>query len=328
MPIVKSCHVVLYRTGLTFGGLISFSVLLLLFTSCNEKERHGILRVGFDKVGFHKALTLLFDGVPPLDDGKAEEQTADPNSLNSPKSPEVIWSVHEPQKDCVRCHGNQQQRSFSREVQLTARMPELCYQCHEDLVPTALKGWVHGPVAVGQCLVCHEPHKTKNEHLLRRPVHELCYGCHEEVNAELNPAYLNESHSKCNNCHESHASSTTHLTASVPQLCYKCHEDLVPTVLKGSVHGPVAVGQCLLCHEMHRTKSLNLLRRPAPELCYGCHIKATVELISDHSKESYLKCNDCHGGHMSSKKQLLKPGWEETTVKFKGATSATGLSVQ
>jgi predicted CXXCH cytochrome family protein len=286
--------------------------------------------VRFDEAAFHEVLTLFFDGVPPLDNEMVETGTAniDPNVPDIRKRPDVDWCIHTPFRDCVRCHGNRQQESFSREVQLTARMPELCYQCHENLMPAALKGWVHGPVAVGQCLVCHEPHKTKDEHLLRMPIPELCNGCHEEVNAELNPAHLNESHFKCNNCHESHANSTTHLTNSVPQLCYKCHEALVPTVLKGSVHGPVAVGQCLLCHQLHRTKHQNLLRQTAPELCYGCHRKAAIELISDHSKESYLKCDNCHGGHMSSTKQLLKPGWEETTVKFKGSTSAVGLSVQ
>jgi len=112
MPRIKGRHVVLYRTKLTIAGLTSFFVLLLLFTSCHKEQRRGILQVGLDDAEFHKVLTLFFDGVPPLSVENVEEQMSDPNSTDLAQNPEIIWYIHEPQKDCVRCHGNQQQRTF------------------------------------------------------------------------------------------------------------------------------------------------------------------------------------------------------------------------
>jgi len=44
---------------------------------------------------------------------------------------------------------------------LIAQEPELCYNCNDDYTVSA--SFIHGPVAVGQCLFCHNPHKSKIE---------------------------------------------------------------------------------------------------------------------------------------------------------------------
>jgi len=85
-------------------------------------------------------------------------------------------------------------------------VPKLCYNCHDDYVATA--SFVHGPVAVGQCLFCHTPHKSKIEHLLKKPEPDLCYLCHDASMIELIPAHLPQQTSACTDCHNPHSGST------------------------------------------------------------------------------------------------------------------------
>ena len=68
--------------------------------------------------------------------------------------PSLSWGTHEPFKDCVACHGEQAGDSQNEPI---APAPQLCYRCHKEYAE--LDGWKHGPVAMGQCLLCHKPHK-------------------------------------------------------------------------------------------------------------------------------------------------------------------------
>ena len=166
----------------------------------------GIFIVSCDDVERHKALTFFFDGVPPLGQEYFQEDSIDPNSqefAQTDQTPE--WFVHEPRKDCSICHGKRTQRSFSSQTYLTASIPKLCYNCHDDYTVSA--PFVHGPVAVGQCLLCHNPHKSKIEHLLLAPEPELCYQCHDVDTIELIAAHLPKQLSSCTDCHYAHAGS-------------------------------------------------------------------------------------------------------------------------
>jgi len=326
----KGCRPVSCRTRLTIGGFLAFLLVSGFFAGCYERQSGDEHVVRRDEAAFHKVLTLLFDGVPPLEDKMVEPGAGsiDPNVPDAPKRPEFDWCIHEPLKDCIRCHGNQQQESFSREVQLVANVPGLCYQCHESLAPTVLNGWVHGPVAIGQCLVCHEPHKTTIPHLLKDLIPALCYSCHQELADELTLENVKGSHSQCMSCHAAHASSKPYATNRVPQMCYECHESLVPTALEGRVHGPVAVGQCLLCHNLHKIENPHLLRERIPALCYACHEEAAIKLIRDHSRESYIDCSNCHEGHVSPERPLLRPSTQQKSAESKVPERVSGPSGQ
>jgi predicted CXXCH cytochrome family protein len=165
-----------------------------------------IFVVGCDPVQRHKILTFFFDGVPPLG-GEAEEEevTTDPNAEQAPKRTEVVWFVHEPYNDCRQCHGSERGPSYSRRGDLRALVPGLCYKCHGDYTETT--GFLHGPVAVGECLFCHDSHRSKNEFLLIKPIPEQCYLCHDSKRIESIADHSTEEYSKCNSCHDSHVSS-------------------------------------------------------------------------------------------------------------------------
>ncbi len=176
---------------------LGLTIMFLLLASCDPVERHDML-------------TFFFDGVPPLRSETAP--TAAParkEDAAAVSAPASNWIIHEPVKDCTRCHGNRQQRGFSPKVQLLAEVPQLCYQCHKEY--SSLEGWVHGPVATGDCLLCHEPHKTQTESLLRKPVPELCHRCHEPQAVRALRHHAEPSYGHCTDCHEGHAGATKNL---------------------------------------------------------------------------------------------------------------------
>ena len=136
---------------------------------------------------------------------KAGEEDGDPNSeVLAKKDSEATWGLHEPLKNCVTCHDKQPEQASPDTPDLVASVPQLCYGCHKDYV--SLDGWVHGPVAAGDCLFCHEQHKTDNKSLLRKPVPELCYQCHEAKTLQLDANHSDESYVHCNDCHDGHTS--------------------------------------------------------------------------------------------------------------------------
>ena len=183
-------------------GLMLLVFFVIFLMSCDEAERY-------------KTLTFFFDGVPPPGSTGPQGEPLDSNLLEPDQTGQTpAWYVHEPRKDCTTCHGKRKQRGFSSETYLIAQEPELCYNCHDDYTVSAL--FVHGPVAVGQCLFCHNPHKSKIEHLLREPEPGLCYQCHDINTIELIAAHLPNQQSSCTNCHNPHASSLKALLKETP----------------------------------------------------------------------------------------------------------------
>ena len=116
----------------------------------------------------------------------------------------LTWGLHESLKDCVSCHSNQTAQNSSENYTLIKPVPELCYSCHKDV---GIEGqWWHGPVAAGECLLCHEPHKADYKSLLKKTVPQLCYQCHEINTLELITNHTDTSYVRCNDCHERHSS--------------------------------------------------------------------------------------------------------------------------
>ncbi|MFH1716453.1 MAG: cytochrome c3 family protein [Planctomycetota bacterium] len=164
-------------------------------------------------VGVSAVAMIAFAGQTgkPLTDSPMSHQPQmrqanyDPNS-EGPAADDsgVAWGLHEPIKSCTPCHGDQSQRISSDKPPLVAPVPALCCLCHKEYV--AMGGWVHGPVATGNCLLCHERHQTSNNSLLNKPIPELCYQCHETKILRLIAGHSDESYATCNDCHEGHTS--------------------------------------------------------------------------------------------------------------------------
>jgi len=191
------------RAKNTVSGLIVFGLLLVSVLSCDPVERHQVL-------------TFFFDGVPPLDgDTAVTEDSRTESGFRSLRRRDVgerqgtIWFVHEPWKNrkCNLCHRRLEQAQWAL-PELTAPVPELCYDCHTDHTVSAAFIFVHGPVAVGECLLCHNAHKSKIAGLLKKKEPELCYQCHETIKGVQIAGHPDEPIQQCTNCHDPHAGLT------------------------------------------------------------------------------------------------------------------------
>ena len=151
--------------------------LLPLLTSCA------------DPVTDHAIKSFFFDGVPALPtlDKLCEPKLGDLfNDYYEARLDEALYgaeegtarssktsSIHPPFRDklCLNCH------DFTKDNLLQLPKNKLCFKCHKNFITGV---FVHGPVAVADCLACHFPHQSPNKSLLRRPRNKICGKCHQE----------------------------------------------------------------------------------------------------------------------------------------------------
>lgn len=107
---------------------------------------------------------------------------------------------------------------------------------------------------------------------------------------------------KCDRCHDTR--SANYLTAEKREICFSCHKK--EKFEGGFVHGPVAVGDCLVCHHPHESKNGKLLQLVGSDLCFKCHKPEAVRLIRNHDREDFEDCLKCHLPHVSDNQFFLK----------------------
>jgi len=59
--------------------------------------------------------------------------------------------------------------------------------------------------------MCHNPHRTENVHLLRKPGSGVCLQCHTSVTMAGLDTHATDRCSDCVRCHDPHASDREHL---------------------------------------------------------------------------------------------------------------------
>ncbi len=169
----------------------------------------GVCVGGCDPETRHRYLTYFVDGVPPFGSENIDvndTQSSQEAYASKPVGPEgQEWFVHEPRKDCANCHQRQPIQFSAPKARLHKPVPELCFGCHEGFEVTEL--YVHGPKSAGECLFCHEHHKSRFEHLLKMAQPELCYQCHEVLEADPIPEHPNDPKVQCTKCHDPHGGS-------------------------------------------------------------------------------------------------------------------------
>ena len=158
--------------------------------------------IGCSAATRHKTLTRFFDGVPPLDASTAPGPKLTATTIGTPSAP-VPGEQHGPYaaRLCNACHAPGAANA------LLAPRDELCLRCHTLDVD---KAYVHGPLASGGCLVCHDPHSSRYDHLLVADPATFCTKCHDrELVATI------EGHAdlaaNCTACHDAHGSDAKYL---------------------------------------------------------------------------------------------------------------------
>lgn len=103
--------------------------------------------------------------------------------------------------ECLSCHGSDDGSVFSTAVKTGSG---LCYQCHDAFDE---KRYLHGPLAVGECDVCHDPHGGIGPKHLHAEEVELCRSCHgdDEVLGHRGGRDALAG-GNCSSCHDPHQS--------------------------------------------------------------------------------------------------------------------------
>jgi predicted CXXCH cytochrome family protein len=183
------------RLGTIANKLLPAVLLLSLVTvtGCSVKKNQ-------------KLLNFFFDGVPTpeeIDARKNQDETAKPGDRARKKNraaPGKTWvKIKSRHPDffknvCNNCH-NRSSSNF-----LKTEKKEICFSCHKQ---DRFEGrFVHGPVAVKQCLSCHFPHESQYEKLLRAKDADLCRMCHKKEH--VSPPESCDRSKKCTTCHDPH----------------------------------------------------------------------------------------------------------------------------
>ncbi|RME56473.1 MAG: hypothetical protein D6795_01365 [Deltaproteobacteria bacterium] len=252
----------------------------------------------------HRVLSFFFDGVPPLSE---EEQTDRVEASNSegtvrgketpgeevPRPSEYI--LHPPFLDrrCTKCHLDR----FGNQVDRTSK---LCFRCHS---PQPFEGEVvHAPVANGACVLCHDPHKSKIEHLLKAPERELCAKCHAAEKLAKTKFHIMAEERSCTSCHDPHRSEGPALlhASEGGGVCMECHASILSNLPRRLTHPPAREGHCMKCHQSHNNGQPPFLVEEGNGLCRQCHAVPSVdaEMLHGPVMTDCIVCHDPHGSNI------------------------------
>ena len=180
------------------------AIILMTAAGCEVKTRY-------------KVLCLLFDGVPPPPGMEPCDSDGMPmgsrSALLAPAQNEGRqYSQHGPYaaRMCEGCHKRQ-----SNELLLAKE--DLCFNCHDLSINKRI---VHGPVASGSCVVCHDPHGSGNKYLLVAKSQQFCLHCHRKEDILKTDAHQ-DMDAGCTTCHNAHASDNDYLLISLAAERYK-----------------------------------------------------------------------------------------------------------
>jgi predicted CXXCH cytochrome family protein len=181
-------------------------------------------------------------------------------------------------------------------------------ECHAKVVKHK---YLHGPLKIGQCTVCHLPLPgTDHKFKVAATEETLCMTCHKRVQTKGYIQHEPVAKGKCLGCHDPHGSEERSQVRKSPeaQLCNECHNKK-PVLTRKYRHKPVAEGKCLSCHRAHESKYKNLLDASGNMLCLEkCHEKMRPAVVGGKEQKTHLSsedCTRCHRPHDSDLQGLL-----------------------
>jgi predicted CXXCH cytochrome family protein len=151
-----------------------------------------------------QVLNFFFDGVPEpgsqadASDSGATSEADETLADTAPARPVVVVVAHKPYRDnqCGSCHSVQT-------GQLVQSVRDgLCQTCHTD-VPGKVR-YVHGPVAVRDCLFCHHHHGSRFRPMLLTDPVSTCLKCHDREDLGQDAHADLDDDRSCTDCHGAH----------------------------------------------------------------------------------------------------------------------------
>ena len=253
---------------------------------------------------------------------------------------------------CSTCHDPH----ASENVFLLKRpVQEMCLSCHTDFARSMKEAaFVHSAIRELDCASCHLSHSSEKPMLLKGDSVELCFDCHENLKSKYESSLTKHKalyiEKRCGNCHLAHFSKHPILLIKEgKELCYTCHgEDdssgsdglaNMRKEIEGKkvVHGPVADGQCVDCHDTHGSSYAKILIGAFPQsfyapyrpgdydFCFECHEEKLLTAQSTESHTGFRNgtenlhyrhvareqkgraCKTCHSVHASDGQKLINP---------------------
>ncbi len=253
---------------------------------------------------------------------------------------------------CIYCHNPHGSKNKGL---LRKPLQEMCFDCHTDFLQDLKKAsHVHSAIRDLNCVICHLPHKSERIKLLKAETTELCFNCHDDIEDKYNRSlnkhkalYVGE---RCANCHSVHFSEHSSLLIKDElDLCLSCHgQDEQGRSgslrnMRGEIegkkflHGPVADGDCIACHDPHGSSYALILKdryptsfympfkKDAYDLCFGCHDKGLLSQQTTGDQTGFRNgkenlhflhvvkerkgrtCKACHSVHASDGEKLINP---------------------
>lgn len=254
---------------------------------CNEQRRYEVLSFFFDGVpqpgGTSADQQEYIEGPWGIrlraDDPRAEElrarfaarELSGGAAAGRDEQPTVEF-LHTPYEDrlCNGCH------VVAESFAIPTSDIETCRDCHAQHVKFEPTDWVHGPVASGQCMTCHEPHKSRYRGLLVNRQPDLCFECHD-AQGTLQQPY--------------HAQILDGLLGAAGANAAVDPASGDPTKLAGLDASPADSFVCTRCHDPHAAGNRLLL---ADSRSYRLRKRNAVQTRSAHNQWTDDECGRCH----------------------------------
>ena len=174
---------------LTTSALVS-----ALVPACSKTARHRVLR-------------FFFGGAP--EPGKPAEAAPGTPGATGPReiagapaerlAGRRMLYVHPPYREKEGCRAYHD--PSSAQLLMTVR-EGLCMSCHVD--PADAAPYVHGPVAVNDCVACHHYHGSPYPKMLLEDARAICFRCHERSDLGDGPQHAMIDDQGCLECHDPH----------------------------------------------------------------------------------------------------------------------------
>ncbi len=259
--------------------------------------KYRLIKFKLDEANLFNVKARLYPGLNKLQfNGKTRFLFFDDKTGSVPYIFKKSYLHSEP--DCENCH--KVEPTFSEA--LNDEVNNVCNECHDKVED---KKNIHPGFEESTCVECHNPHFSKYEGHLQKPMKALCFDCHDDVtaiqDAEFSVVHSPVEKGECNKCHDPHASDNESLLLKEKyELCTSCH------VEPRDFGHASEYDDCSLCHEHHAAKRFVLLKEKYWENCLDCHDEVAGQKFKHMPKGR--GCGDCHNPHSDTDLQDVVKG--------------------